>query len=229
MRRLVILGLAQLLLSSAAGAAGEVEQGRLLYRRACAVCHSLKSDVNMTGPSLAHLWQRKAGSLASFRRYSPAMKAAQVVWDDQTLDVWIANPSAMIPDNRMTFPGIKDASARSDLVAFLKQTTAAGQAQSEAGGMGGMMGDAAAPNLRKLTPSQRVTTITHCGDTYTVATSDGQKMDYWERNLRFKTDTSDIGPVKGTPAIIGAGMAGDRASVIFSAPDEISAWIKQTC
>jgi cytochrome c len=54
-------------------------------------------------------------------------------------------------------------------------------------------------------------------------------MDYWERNLRFKTDTSDIGPVQGAPAIIGAGMAGDRASVIFSAPEEISAWIKSSC
>lgn len=157
------------------------------------------------------------------------MKAAQIVWDDQTLDAWIASPGAMIPHNRMTFPGIKDASARSDLVAFLKDATAAGQAQTEPGGMGGMMGDGAAPNLRKLTPTQRVTTITHCGDTYTVTTSDGHKMDYWERNLRFKTDTSDIGPVWGAPAIIGAGMAGDRASVIFSAPEEISAWIKPSC
>jgi hypothetical protein len=44
--------------------------------------------------------------------------------------------------------------------------------------------------------------------------------------LRFKTDTSEIGPVKGAPAIIGAGMAAGRASVILSAPEEISAWIK---
>jgi cytochrome c len=68
MRRLIVLGLVQLLISGAADAAGDVEQGRLLYRRACAVCHSLKPDVNMTGPSLAGLWRRKAGSLASFRR-----------------------------------------------------------------------------------------------------------------------------------------------------------------
>lgn len=92
-----------------------------------------------------------------------------------------------------------------------------------------MMGGVAAPNLRQLTPDQRVTSISHCRDTYTVKTSDGQRMDYWERNLRFKTDTSEIGPVKGAPAIIGAGMAGDRASVIFSAPEEISAWIKPSC
>jgi cytochrome c len=50
-----------------------------------------------------------------------------------------------------------------------------------------------------------------------------------ERNLRFKTDTSEIGPLKNSPAIIDAGMAGDRASVILSAPEEISAWIKSSC
>ena len=70
-----------------------------------------------------------------------------------------------------------------------------------------------------------MTAISHCRDTYTVTTGDGQK----ERNLRFKTDTSEIGPVKGSPAIIGAGMTGDRASVIFSAPEEISMWIKPSC
>ena len=137
----------------------------------------------------------------------------------------------MIPGNRMTFPGIKDAQARTDLLSFLKEKTAPGQAAEtdQGGGMGGMMGGMAAPNLRQLTPDQRVTAITHCRDTYTVTTSDGQTMDYWDRNLRFKTDTSEIGPFKGAPAIIGAGMAGDRASVIFSAPEEISAWIKPSC
>ena len=33
---------------------------------ACAACHSLQADQNMTGPSLADLWGRKAGSSASF-------------------------------------------------------------------------------------------------------------------------------------------------------------------
>ena len=49
------------------------------------------------------------------------------------------------------------------------------------------------------------------------------------RGRQVATDTSEIGPLKGAPAIIGAGMAGDRASVIFSAPEEISAWIKPSC
>jgi cytochrome c len=49
---------------------------------ACAACHSLRPDQNMTGPSLAGVWNRKAGSLASFSRYSPALQSANIVWND---------------------------------------------------------------------------------------------------------------------------------------------------
>ena len=50
---------------------------------ACAACHSLESNRNMTGPSLAEIWNRKSGSLPSFPRYSPALKSAGIIW---TLD-----------------------------------------------------------------------------------------------------------------------------------------------
>ncbi len=48
---------------------------------ACAACHSLQPDQNMTGPSLADVWGRKAGSLASFNRYSPPLTSANIVWN----------------------------------------------------------------------------------------------------------------------------------------------------
>ena len=82
----------------------------------------------MTGPSLAGVWHRKAGGLQSFSRYSPAIKSSQLTWDDSTLSAWIENPAALIPGNRMTFPGLKDAQARTDLLSFLKERTAPGQA-----------------------------------------------------------------------------------------------------
>ena len=51
----------------------------------------------------------------------------------------------------------------------------------------------------------------------------------WEYNLRLKTDSSDLGPHAGKPVIIGAGMQGDRASIVFAAPGEISRFICETC
>src|SRR5215813_4454913 len=76
---------------------------------------------NMTGPSLAEIWNRKSGSLASFPRYSPALKSAGIVWNDDTLDEWIKDPQHFVPGNTMTFQGIKDARQRADLLAFATQ------------------------------------------------------------------------------------------------------------
>src|SRR5262249_10895567 len=73
---------------------------------ACAACHSLQPDQNMTGPSLAGLWNRKAGSLTSFNRYSAALKSANIVWNDKTLEDWITDPQHLVPGNEMTFAGI---------------------------------------------------------------------------------------------------------------------------
>src|SRR6266478_9572731 len=54
---------------------GDPTRGERMYR-ACVACHSLEPNRNMTGPSLAEVWNRKAGSLASFPRYSAALKAS---------------------------------------------------------------------------------------------------------------------------------------------------------
>jgi len=212
-----------------------VGRGERVFRT-CAACHSLEPNRNMTGPSLAELWNRKAGGLASFERYSPALKSSGIVWLDNTLDEWLKDPQHFIPGNTMTFPGIKDVRQRADLLALLKDVTQPGHAPSttaqrdgQMGGMMGMMGGGAIPNLKKLDTDERVQKITHCRDTYRVTTADGKTRDFWERNLRFKTDISDDGPEKGAPAIVGAGMMGDRADVIFAAPEEISGFISPQC
>jgi cytochrome c len=182
---------------------GNPTRGERMYR-ACVACHSLDPNRNMTGPSLAEIWNRKSGSLASFPRYSPALKSAGIVWNDDTLDEWIKDPQHFIPGNTMTFQGVKDARQRADLLAFLKDATQPGRAPKTAQGgnqMGDMMmGGGAVPNLKKLDPEDRVQSINHCGDTYKVATADGKIRDFWERNLRFKTDVSDDGPQRGAAA-----------------------------
>ncbi len=201
---------------------------------ACAACHSLQPDQSMTGPSLAEIWNRKAGTLESFNRYSDALKSANIIWDDKTLDEWIKDPQHVVPGNNMTFQGMKDAQPRADLLAFLKQATKKGAAQTalQSGGMGnmgGMMGGGQVPNLKKLYSAMRVQAITYCKDTYTVTTANGQQRKFWERNLRLKTDASGDGPEKNAPALIDAGMMGDRADVIFADPSEISPFIAAKC
>ena len=209
--------------------AADPERGGQVFGQACSACHSLQPDKNMTGPSLSALWGRKAGSLPSFRRYSPALKSAGVVWGDQTLDEWLADPQAFIPGNQMVFPGIDDADTRADLIGFLREATQIDAAAAQGmPGMGGMMGMGAdVPNLKEAPPTAQVKAIAYCGDTYTLTMGDGRTIQFWERNLRFKTDASEDGPPAGVPAVVGAGMVGDRASVIFAAPEEIGQFIER--
>jgi len=47
--------------------------------------------------------------------------------------------------------------------------------------------------------------------------------------MGLKTDTSDTGPAPGKPVLIGVGMRGDRAAVVFASPSELRASIKQQC
>ncbi len=67
------------LASPALAASGDASRGQQDFR-ACAPCHSLERDRNKTGPCLANLWGRKAGSLPSFERYSDAVKSSGIIW-----------------------------------------------------------------------------------------------------------------------------------------------------
>ncbi len=84
-------------------------------------------------------------------------------------------------------------------------------------------------HLGDAPPDQQVEGISYCDGIYRVITTEGSPVEYPEFNLRFKTDASPDGPPPGTPVVINAGMKGDRGFVIFSAPSDISAFIKPEC
>lgn len=183
----------------------------------------------MTGPSLAHAWNRKAGAAEGFQRYTEALKRAGITWNEAALDKWLANPAQLVPGTSMTFPGIKQTQARQDVIAYL-QAVEENKAPSAAKGGGGMMGMARSKlDLKNAPPAGQVRSIRYCGDTYTVETADGKTEKVWEFNLRFKSDSSKLGPAPGKPVVVGAGMRGDRASVVFASPREIGEFIKQSC
>jgi hypothetical protein len=127
------------------------------------------------------------------------------------------------------------------LLAFLKEATKPGAAPQQnaqaqmggksgmMGGMGGMMGGGGDSNLKNLDPARRVKAITYRHDSYRVTTSNGKTRHFWERNLHFVTDSSKDGPESGAPAIMPAGMLGDRAAVMFAVPEEITKMIEARC
>ncbi len=80
-------------LSPALAQLGDATRGQRDFR-ACSPCHSLEPDRNMTGPSLANLWGRKAGSLPSFERYSDALKSSGIIWE------WLFSKTPPSPERR---------------------------------------------------------------------------------------------------------------------------------
>ncbi len=145
------------------------------------------------------------------------------MWNAETLDAFLKDPQSFIPNNLMPFPGIQDVSARGDLIAFLKAVS-----EGEAPPPGrGMM--ARPINLKETEKDRQVTEIRYCDGTYHVKTAAEQTIPFWQFNLRFKTDSSKNAPPKGRPVLIPAGMMGDRAFIIFSSPEEMSAMIRRKC
>jgi cytochrome c len=214
-----------MLLSPAIAADGNAARGQQVFR-ARAACHTLEPDRHMTGPSLANPWGRRAGGLARFPRYSSALQSSGIVWNDAILNEWIRDPQHLVPGNDMTFNGVKHSKERADLLAFLKDATQFGHAPQR---MGGMMMGGGDLNLKHVGPEKRVCAITYCRETFRVTTADGHTRPFWERNLRLMVDSGEKGPDSGAPALVPAGMMGDRADASLRPPDEISAFIKDEC
>ncbi|MDZ7855771.1 cytochrome C [Sphaerotilus sp.] len=199
-------------------AAGDVQRGAQAARQ-CFACHSFAPGRHMTGPSLAALWGRRAGTASGFGRYSEALRGAGIVWERDTLDAWLRNPQALVPGNTMAFRGVPDAALRADLLVFL-QAASDGRIA---------VPDQPPPDLERAPASRTVSAIRYCGDAYRVSTADGATQTWWEFNLRFKTDGSANGPAAGKPVLVDSGMQGDRAAVIFSRPEEISTFVRRQC
>ena len=52
--------------------------------------------------------------------YSMAMKRSGIVWNDRSLDRFLAAPTKAVPGTTMGYAGIADPAERRDLIAFLE-------------------------------------------------------------------------------------------------------------
>ena len=113
-------------LATPAGAAeiGDAERGARLFERNCKACHQIGPEAkNRVGPRLTGVFGRRAGSVPGFD-YSKSMKRMGndgLIWTLETLDPYIDNPKALVSGTRMAFKGLHDATARADLLAFLRE------------------------------------------------------------------------------------------------------------
>jgi cytochrome c len=89
----------------------------------CRACHTLHaSERNGIGPNLHGLFGRRAGGAAGYA-YSSALKSSGLVWNDQTLSEFLANPAKRVPGTRMPV-SVADPAKRAALIAYLRTETA---------------------------------------------------------------------------------------------------------
>ena len=108
------------LFSFPAAAQQQRDAGERAFQK-CYTCHSVDArEKGLSGPTLAGVIGRRAASQPDFA-YSPAMKKAAaggLVWSEEALDRYLADPLEMIPETTMSFPGVRDPAERLEQIGF---------------------------------------------------------------------------------------------------------------
>ena len=115
----IMCGIIVLAWVNLAQAGGDAAAGEAVFKKTCAVCHTIDEGKNKIGPSLHGVVGRHSASLSDYT-YSDAMKKADKTWDDQTLNTYLTNPRDLVPGTKMIFTGLKSEEDRQNVIAFLE-------------------------------------------------------------------------------------------------------------
>ena len=107
-----------LILGAAPAVANDVASGEKVFKR-CKACHYADKEKNKTGPHLVNVIDRKAGSIEGYK-YSKAMAASGLVWDEATLTAYLKAPKKFLKGTKMAFAGLKKDADIKNLIAYLK-------------------------------------------------------------------------------------------------------------
>lgn len=113
-------------IATAALADGDAVKGAVVFKK-CAACHTAAEPTNKVGPHLQGIVGRPMASLADYTYSKPmAEHAAEVpVWTEEALAAYLKNPKGVVKGTKMAFAGLKKDEDVADVIAYLKDPTAA--------------------------------------------------------------------------------------------------------
>ena len=127
---------ATLLVASGAMAAGDAVKGKKIAKK-CKACHTVaRGGKNRLGPNLFDILGKPAGKVKGYK-YSKALSASGIVWDEHTFTDFVAKPRKVVKGTKMSFRGIKKATQRADLLAYFITLKNAATAQATVGTVAG--------------------------------------------------------------------------------------------
>jgi cytochrome c len=99
-------------------ASASADAGKKVTKK-CAACHSFtKGGPNKVGPNLWNIVGGKPALTAGYK-YSGAMKSMAVNWEFEELNKFLYKPKAYLKGTKMSFAGLKKASDRAAVIAYL--------------------------------------------------------------------------------------------------------------
>ncbi len=116
--KILALTIVAALAASPAFAGGDVKKGAKVFKK-CKSCHTLKAGKHKSGPSLAGVIGRKAGSVDGYKKYK-GLKGADFAWDEANLDKFLTNPKKFLGKKSSMTMKLKKAKDRANVIAYLK-------------------------------------------------------------------------------------------------------------
>ena len=117
-RAIVAVALGVALVPTGPVLATDIKAGQKVFKK-CKACHYADREKHKTGPHLVNLIGRTAGSLEDYKKYSKAMKASGIVWDEETLTEYLRAPKKYIKGTKMKFVGLKKDADIEIVIAYL--------------------------------------------------------------------------------------------------------------
>jgi cytochrome c len=100
----------------------DIAKGEKAFKK-CKACHTVdQGGKKKTGPNLYGIVGAPVAAVDGYK-YSKPLVALGGTWSVDQLDMFLTKPKALVKGTKMTFAGMKKASDRANLIAFLNQNS----------------------------------------------------------------------------------------------------------
>jgi len=119
LKKTIFLAFSAAVLLTPPAIASADEDGVKTFKKRCSSCHATEAGKHKTGPSLAGVFGRKAGTAEGYSKYK-GLDGSDIVWDEESLDGWLTDPKGFIGKTTTMSFKLKKEEEREAVIKYLK-------------------------------------------------------------------------------------------------------------